>query len=103
LRRVTTVASGPRRGWPCFPEQAAERLGTAELRTDSAAAERETDGAEEEEERIRLLFGGGIWCNLGWGRAVGSDVAGVPGCDRTRLIFGLDMGGAGQPGRLRRV
>ena len=31
----------------------------------------------------------------------GSDVAGVPGQPHIRPLFGLDMEGAGQPGRLR--
>jgi hypothetical protein len=48
----------------------------------------------------------------GWGRIYAgsggpalarSDVAGVPGRPHIRPIFGLDMGGAGQPGRLRAV
>ena len=55
----------------------------------------------------RAAEGGGrfwwIWCNLAWGLAVGSHVAGVIGCARAPHIcpiFGLDIRGAGQPGRL---
>ena len=55
----------------------------------------------------RRAVGGGarvwwIWCNLGWGWAVRSDVAGVPGRLHTRSIFGLDVRtrGVGKAGGL---
>ncbi|KAM3329230.1 hypothetical protein ACQJBY_026349 [Aegilops geniculata] len=64
------------------------------------------DGGRRGSERgngWRATRGGGrvwwIWCNLEWGRAVGSGVAGMPGCP----ISGLDIGGVGQPERLRAV
>ena len=60
------------------------------------------DSAEEEEERREQMDQAVLGVDLvqfGGGRAAGSDVAGAPGSP----IFGLNMRGVGQSGRLRPI
>lgn len=57
---------------------------------------------EEREERNKTnrLGQGVIWCNLGQGPPVWSDVAGALGSPHIRLRFGLNMMGIGLAGLL---
>ena len=109
----TAVASGPETTSPvartgertALPELPVQRLGMVAVRARQWSCEPD-DAGEKEERREQMdpaALGGWIWFNLVWGRAVGSDMAGTPRRSHIRPIFGLDMRGADQPGRLRAV